>query len=54
MEKLYTIKETMEILKVSRISIYNWINDGTINAVKLVGTYRIKESEIKRIQNEGV
>lgn len=49
MSKLYTVAETAEKLKVSRMTIYSWIDSGVINAIKIVGHYRIKQEEIERL-----
>jgi excisionase family DNA binding protein len=49
-EKLYTPQEAAGMLKVTRKTIYNWIDAGSIQAIKLPGSgVRIKQSEIMRI-----
>jgi excisionase family DNA binding protein len=48
MDKLYTVKETMQILKVSRTKLYFLVRDGKINPVKLDRKTLFKESEIQR------
>lgn len=48
MDKLFTIKEAAEILRVSRAKIYLLIKDGKLNAVKLDKKTLFKESELNR------
>ena len=45
-----TVKETAEIFKVKPLTIYRWIKDGKIKAVKIIGSVRIEESEIERLR----
>ena len=50
MDKLYTISEVAKLLKVSRVSIYTWIEEGKLNVLTLPNdTKRITETEVKRI-----
>lgn len=46
MEKTYTLKELEEILKVSRITLYRYINAGKLKAFKLNSEWRVKESDL--------
>jgi excisionase family DNA binding protein len=48
MEKLYTIKETMDILKVSRTKLYLLVKDELILPVKIGRKSLFKESELNR------
>jgi excisionase family DNA binding protein len=49
-DKLYTPQEAAEMLRVTRKTIYNWIEAGSIHAIKLPGSgVRISQSEIMRI-----
>jgi excisionase family DNA binding protein len=48
MEKLYTVKETCEILRVSRAKLYLLINDGSLRPVKIDKKTVFKESELQR------
>lgn len=48
MDKLYTIKETMELLKISKANLYRLMSAGDIKPVKLGGRTLFKESEIER------
>jgi excisionase family DNA binding protein len=54
MDKLYTIEETMNLLKVSRAGLYRLMSTGKIKHVKLGGRTLFKESELSRfIDNLG-
>jgi excisionase family DNA binding protein len=46
MEKLYTLPEIAEILKVSRKSVYRYIESGKLKASKGTGQWRIKQSNL--------
>lgn len=48
MDKLYTIKETMELLKISKANLYRLMSAGKIKYVKLGGRTLFKESELER------
>lgn len=52
MEKIYTITESIELLKLHRNTIINMINDGRIKSKKIGGKHTIRESEIKRLRGE--
>ena len=49
MEKLYTVIETAEYLRVHRMTIYNWLKEGKIKSSKIGDNHLIAESEIKRV-----
>jgi excisionase family DNA binding protein len=52
MIKLYTAEEVAEILKVSSQSILNWIHAEKLKGIKVGGTYRVKESDLKKFLGE--
>lgn len=54
LEKVYTIEETADILKIPKRTIMRMIHDKRISAIRLGKGYRIKENELKRILEEGV
>lgn len=45
--KVYTLPETAELLKVSRVSLLNYIKAGKLKAKKAVGRWLITEDAIK-------
>jgi len=48
--RLYTVEETCEILKVSKITLYRWIKRGWISPIILPsGRLRIPEDEVQKI-----
>lgn len=48
-DKLYTPQEVADILKYNVKTIYNYIGEGKINVVKVFGSNRITETELKRL-----
>lgn len=49
MENYYTPKEVADKLKLNVRTLYKWIREGKLNAVKLGDVWRIPESEINRL-----
>jgi len=47
MEKLFTLKETAKILRVSERTIMRYLKSGKLKASKL-GQWRIKESDLNK------
>lgn len=52
--KLLKITEVMERLQLSRQSVYNLIDKGILDRVKIGKSTRIKEASVINIINEGV
>ena len=53
-EKQLTVDETALALCVSRQTIYNYIRERKIRAVKYGKTWKVKESEIEYIKENGL
>ena len=53
MGKYYTPKEIADNLKVHLKTVYNWIKNGNLKAVKIGHFWRISESELNRLLNSG-
>jgi excisionase family DNA binding protein len=53
-EKMYSKKEVAELLGVTVRTIENYINAGLITGVRIGSRWRFPESEIERIQTEGI
>jgi acetyl-CoA synthetase len=51
MENYYTPKEVSEKLKLNIRTIYKWIREERIRAIKLGDVWRISESELNRLLN---
>jgi excisionase family DNA binding protein len=49
MEKFYTPEEIAANLKVTRKTVYNWIQEGRLKAVKIGHFWRVSESELNRL-----
>ena len=51
MEKLFTLKETAKILRVSERTIMRYLKSGKLKASK-VGKWRIKQSDLEKFLKE--
>ncbi|MDY0345815.1 MAG: helix-turn-helix domain-containing protein [Bacilli bacterium] len=51
--KLYTIEEISVILKVTQRTIYNYIKDGQLKAVKIGKYWRIKHNDFQLLIDLG-
>lgn len=49
---MYTVTEVANMFSVSRQTVLKWINNGKINAVKVVKVYRIPKEEIDRLTQD--
>ena len=47
--KTYTLREVEEILHLSRRTLYNYIKDGTLKAVKVGSYWRVTEDALKEM-----
>ena len=52
MENYYTPKEVSEKLKLNIRTVYKWIREEKLKAVKLGDVWRISESELERFIKE--
>ena len=51
---LYEINEALDLLQISRATLFRWIRNGKITPLKLGRRTLIPLSEIKRLNNEQV
>lgn len=51
--KVYTIKDTAEILQVTTRSVYSYIKSGKLHAVKLGKEWRITQQDIEDLLKTG-
>ncbi len=51
-EKVYTVDDIMEILTVSRETVYNWIRTGKLTAIRLGRQYRITKDHYDQFIKE--
>lgn len=47
MEKLYTIDEVAEYVSVTRNTVESWIRRGSLTAVRIGGTVRVRQSDLE-------
>lgn len=52
MEKLYTTQEVADYLGYSHKTIQNYVAEGKIKSVKVLGVNRVKESDLKELIKE--
>ena len=52
-DKFYTPEELAALLKVTRQAIYNWIQQGRMESVRIGRTVRIPAEEVERLLQEG-
>lgn len=52
-DHFYTPEELATMLKVTRQAIYNWIQEGRMEAVRIGRTVRIPADEVDRLLREG-
>lgn len=50
-EQYYSIEEVSKILKVAYLTVYRWIKDGKLKAIKAGKQYRIERFELDRFMN---
>lgn len=51
-DKLLTVRETANYLKVKESTVRKWINDGKLIAVKIGKEFRIKTSDLNDLIND--
>jgi excisionase family DNA binding protein len=51
--QLYTIEETTQILKVTQRTVYNFISNGQLKAVKIGKYWRIKHTDLQDFIDRG-
>lgn len=49
MEELFTPQEVAQKLKIDMSTVYRWIREGRLKAVKIGHFWRISESELSRL-----
>lgn len=50
--KLYTIDEITKILKVTQRTVYNYINNGDLKAIKIGKYWRVKHADLETFLND--
>jgi excisionase family DNA binding protein len=55
MDKLLTVQEAADNLRVSRSTIWRWCRDGTLSSAFKVGrNWRIRQSEVEKIMGQSL
>lgn len=54
LDKLYTIEETAQALRLNVRTVYQWIYDGKLKASKIGCKWLITEDTIKKVIEKGV
>lgn len=54
MEQYFTPQEISGFLKVDKRTIYRWIREGNLQAVKIGHFWRVSESELNRLLGKKV
>ncbi len=49
METYYTPQEIAKQLKVNKLTVYRWIKEGRLKAVKIGRFWRVSETELKKL-----
>lgn len=52
MDEYYTCAEVAKLYKVQTATVWGWIRDGKVQAVKIGRNYRIRRSEVNAIAKE--
>lgn len=47
---MVSVKEAAEMFSVTKRTVFRWIENGQIKAIKIGGTVRIPEEEIDRLK----
>ncbi len=51
-DELLSVPEVAERLKISPQTIYRWIDEGTLAAIRIGRQYRVKESTLERLMED--
>lgn len=53
MEELITTTELLKILKISKITLYDWIKKGKVRYIRIGKEYRFDKKELDRLLQKG-
>ena len=51
--ELLTVRQTMELLGVTRSTIYRWEQSGILTAVRIGGVVRFRRADLDRLMSSG-
>lgn len=52
-DRVYTLQEIADIMKLNKQTIQNYVKNGTLKATKFGRVYRVTEEELRRFMNTG-
>lgn len=52
--KFLTIAEVAELARVSKVTVYRWVHNGQLRAVRFGRSYRIPYDEVVQAMSEGI
>jgi len=52
--QMFTLAEVEEVLQVSRRSLYTYIKEGKLDAIRIGRTWRVTLEELQRLSREGI
>lgn len=47
---MFTVKQVAETFKVTQRTVYRWISDGKLAAIKVCGSVRVLDEEVERLK----
>lgn len=53
-EKLYTLKETAKLIGCCERSVFTYLHEGKIKGIRIGRLWKVKESEIEYIKENGL
>lgn len=51
-DPFYSVETVAEMFDVEPYTVRNWIRDGKLEAIKVLGRWRVKKSEVRRLVNQ--
>lgn len=51
--KVYTLEELVDLLKVTKRTLYNYIKEGKLKAVKMGKYWRVTQKQLDAFLNDG-
>lgn len=52
--KFLTIAEVAELTRVSNVTVYRWVHNGQLNAVRFGRSYRIPYAAVEKAMRDGI
>jgi len=52
-EKIYTLEEISDLIKITRRTLYDYVKTGKLKAVKIGRTWRVTEKQLEEFLSTG-